>query len=127
MSYQDKVAQECYKDGPVRRAPTYSFVYDMAQEADKEISDLKICQTLTEMNFTNYSEQVSIWLADNRKELEAKDKVIDELKSGIKVIINRLDNDENIRYVNQASNLLNLLLINPKLTSPRELLTNKEK
>ena len=42
----------------------------------KELEEAKVYQALTEKNFTDYSEQVSVWLADNRKELEAKDKFI---------------------------------------------------
>jgi len=38
---------------------------------------------MTKQNFTDYSEQASVWLAENRKELEAKDKLIGELKAAL--------------------------------------------
>lgn len=74
MSYEERYKKMCFDDEVNIR-----FSYKtcrLVQQADKEIKELKACQALTEMNFTDYSEDASKWLADSRKELEAKDNEI---------------------------------------------------
>lgn len=50
--------------------------HDQIEAQNKVISELRTSQALVEQNFTDYSEQVSAWLADDRKVIaEFKEKL----------------------------------------------------